>query len=80
MPRFERGQRVRTVPFSLESNVIGVIVEHAANEDGIESSDTYRIQLDAGVYSEFNACELERADRDAQSGRGVWNFPTLWPS
>ena len=69
MPRFRLGQLVRTGPFAFDykTNVIGVIVECTANENGIESSDTYGVQLDTGSYSVFNTFELERADGDAQS-------------
>ena len=70
MPRFRPGQLVRPVPFACENetNVIGVIVEYTANDDGIESSDTYGVQLDTGDYSEFNAVELERAEDCAFRG------------
>ena len=67
MPRFRRGQVVRTVPFAFEPNVVGVVVGYTANDDGIESSDSYGVELDTGGYSEFNTFELECAVRDAQS-------------
>ena len=67
MPRFRRGQVVRTVPFAFEPDVIGIVVEYTAHDGGIESSDTYGVQLDTGDYYEFNTFELERADGDIDS-------------